>query len=365
MKVLILSEASGRSRYWEAALPLLKVKGIDASFASVRSSGEIHSVLSDNGLDVFAFDSKSARDYPRVAYRLREYLKRENVDIVQASESIQAAIAGTACLFASGTKCLYHYHHTHVGRRQSTFSWIGSRLSDRIMAVSKAAKTAAVEFDGVREQKVSVAYNGIEPLRAVDRSEAEALRSKLEIPVGARVVVIVGRLRPEKGHRKLFEACEIVGASMAEPLHLLVVGDGSERHSLESDSAGYQNFRTHFVGDQQDVALWYAAGDTVTIPSFVESFGLAAVEAMACGKTVVASNVGGLAEIVENEVSGLLVPPDDAPALAGAIRRVLEEPKFAAGLAENAKRRVMENFTMEAMVDGWIRCYEQTLGPTQ
>ena len=128
------------------------------------------------------------------------------------------------------------------------------------------------------------------------------------------------------------------------------------------ESERLKGVKVHFVGNQDDVARWYSAADVVAVPSYTESFGLVAVEAMVCAKPLVASNIEGLAEIVEDGVNGLLFPPGNAAELANAILRLIRSPEYSRELGENAKRTVLDRFTLERMIDGWIDCYRRILG---
>lgn len=180
------------------------------------------------------------------------------------------------------------------------------------------------------------------------------------------MISIVAHLRAEKGHDALLSACsKIVEAGLNRPLHLIIVGGGAMESALKRDAAMRTSFVTHFVGIQEDVALWFTSGDVVVMPSYHEAFGLTAVEAMSCSKPIVASRVGGLAEIFEHRVNGLLVPPGDPYKLAEAISEVLTDTDLALKLGKNARQSYLEKFTMERMVDSWIDCYSSTIGKSK
>ena len=107
--------------------------------------------------------------------------------------------------------------------------------------------------------------------------------------------------------------------------------------------------RVHLVGHQDDIALWFAMGDVIAMPSLREAFGFAALEAMAGGKPLVASEVGGLAEAVGREGAGILVPPNDPEALAGALAELLLDPSARRQLGEVARARYEHYFTLDRM----------------
>lgn len=361
MKVLVLSESSQASRYWEGALPLLKKNGIDASFATTREEGILHRRLEALHIETFAFGARSAKDYPGIAYELGRFLKQHAIDVVHASEPIQASIAGLACLYARNTGCIFHYHHTKVTGMQKALSRLGSWLSDRVMVVSEASRDATVRWDGTPINNTFLAYNGIAPLPAVSENQIENLKNELKISHSAKVVTIVARLRPVKGHKTLFEACEIVAKNISEPLHLVVVGDGEERERLMRAARDANGFMIHFVGHQENVELWYSLADVVAVPSYFEPFGLVIVEAMACGKPVVASDHEGPGEIIEAWTSGVLTRPRDPDSLASALIKVLGSPDLARRLGEQGRSRVEEKFTLDRMVEAWIVCYRSVV----
>jgi len=361
MKVLILTEPSIPNKYWEAALPLLRVKGIDAHFATVRRAAPLRAELEANGVPVMAFAAKSSVDYPMVTLNLARFVRKEAFDIVHASESIPAAISGISSFIARAPIRLFHRHHNSCAEGTKLFYNIANRTSDFMMTVSSSTKAFAHKVDGFDEDKIQVAYNGIEQLRKVESDEVRKLRNDLGISENARVISIVARLTSEKGHMTLFEAARIAADSLAEPLHIVVTGSGYYEAELRQAASQYSAFIVHFVGHREDIAPWYVLGDIVAVPSYSEPFGLVAAEAMSCKKPLIASGVDGLLEVVEDGVSGILVPPKNDKALADAILKVLKSSELANRLIENGQKRVREKFTTEKMVDGWINCYSNAV----
>lgn len=361
MKVLVLTELGSASRYWETSLPLLREKGIDAHLATVRSRGELHKNLDGLNVPNFSLDSKKSADYLKTAKNLAQISRRENYDVIHACESIPAVICGMSAIWGNKAKRIFNRQHNIAEGKQRVLSFLGSRLSHLIMPVSRSSGEAAQIFDKVKPGKIKVAYSGIRPLRSVKDSEIAELRKKLGIPENAKIISMVAHLREEKGHLELLEAGEIIASQISNPLHLVLAGSGKDEERIRQFAAAKSKFTTHFAGFQSDVALWFAIGDAVAMPSHHEAFGLSAVEAMSCGKPLVASAVGGLTEIIESGKSGVLVPPQDAEAFAEAILKILQSPELARQLGENARQLVAEKFTMEKMVDGWIDCYNFVL----
>jgi D-inositol-3-phosphate glycosyltransferase len=185
-----------------------------------------------------------------------------------------------------------------------------------------------------------------------------AARERLGIPTGTRLVLGVGRMEPLKGLDMLIRAMAILHArhpSWRGSLRGILIGGHAEHTSQEEWNAEQQRLdalrREHgladaisFVGTQPHETMpdYYVAADVVAVPSLYESFGLVALEAMACGAVVVASRVGGVSLLIEHERSGLLVPPNDPPALAHQIERLLTSPSLREALSDGAHQRARD-----------------------
>jgi glycosyltransferase involved in cell wall biosynthesis len=191
------------------------------------------------------------------------------------------------------------------------------RLADRVFSVSGALKRDVTAL-GVDPDHVSVIFNGIEPDRFTPMSIEDA-RGRVSLDAGGRLAVCVSRLSAEKGIDVLVDAA----ARVRTPgFRLVLVGDGPLRALLEEQARrlGIED-RVVFAGDQphDEVPGWVAAGDVFVLGSRKEGYPNAVVEALACGRPVVAPRVGGVPEIVTSDVLGVVVDPEDPQALAEAI----------------------------------------------
>ena len=231
-------------------------------------------------------------------------------------------------------------------------------LMDRLIVVSKAIERKIRE-EGRYGAPVSLIYNGVDMQRYNHQQPCCTFREEFGIPEGVPVVGVVARLEAEKGHRTLIDAWPVVLASHPEAW-LLVVGEGSERNSLEAQAAslGISN-RVVFTGRREDVPAVTAALDVAVLPSYREAQGLSVLEAMALSRPVIASNVGGIPEMIEEGVSGLMVPPGDCDALAGAIVRLLSDHPLADMLARRGHDLVHERFCIELMTSSIESLYDE------
>jgi glycosyltransferase involved in cell wall biosynthesis len=229
---------------------------------------------------------------------------------------------------------------------------------DHLIAVSQAI-VRKIEDEGRMGPPVTLIYNGVDLDRYDHQEPCCTLREEYGLPESGPIVGVVARLEPEKGHPTLLEAWPTVLASQQDAT-LLVVGEGSRREALEAQAAELDlGPRVVFTGRRDDVPAVTAALDVAVLPSYREAQGLSILEAMALSRPVVASAVGGIPEMIDDGVTGLLVPPRDAPALAEAILRLLADHPLADTLARAAHDLVHERFCVELMVRAIESIYDE------
>jgi glycosyltransferase involved in cell wall biosynthesis len=230
----------------------------------------------------------------------------------------------------------------------------GNALTDRVIVNSRATRAAFVDSGGA-EAKTHIVYNGLDPSRfqAVPAGEAAALRTALGID-GVTTVGLFSRLAPWKGQHILLEAL-----STLPGVHALLVGGalfGSEEtyeaelHAL-AERLGIRE-RVHFLGFRHDIPQLMKAVDIVVHTSVSpEPFGRVIVEGMLAGKPVVAARAGGAREIIEDEVTGLLVPPGAPAGLAAALSKLCADADLARALAASGERAALANFSIEHVLE--------------
>ncbi len=234
---------------------------------------------------------------------------------------------------------------------------------ERVIALSEAARRVEIERGGAAPDNVTVVHNGIDiglypPLTPRMRADA---RSRLALPPAATLVGTVARLHPSKGVDDFVRAAGRVLAKVPGA-RFVVVGDGKERAALDrlAGELGIPD-KVHFVGERSDVRSLLAGLDLFVLASREEGLGTALLEAMAAGVPVVATSVGGIVEVVEDSVSGILAPPGDVDRLADSIVTMLDNRELADRLAKNGRRRVTEMFSIEATVEKTQKLYEELL----
>lgn len=231
----------------------------------------------------------------------------------------------------------------------------------RTVAISEAVARCLSE-GGVPDAMIRVVPSAVDPERLHPQRTREAVRAELGHVADEDCLVAVASLHQRKGLDVLVKALARLTRAGHRP-RLSIAGEGPRHASLEAQAAecGLAD-RVNFLGRRHDVADLLAACDVFVLPARQEGLGVAALEAMAMGRPVVASRVGGLGEAVQHEVNGLLVPPDDPEALAGALERLLADPELARRLGAAGPERIRERYSAEAMVEGYERVYAEILG---
>ena len=229
---------------------------------------------------------------------------------------------------------------------------------NQLIAVS-AMIEAKLEQEGRTGAPVRRIYNGVDLSRYDHTEPCCTLAEEYGMEPGSQIVGVVARLEPEKGHPTLLEAWPAVLRSVPD-VYLLIVGEGSRREALEALARELRvAHRVVFTGRRDDVPSVTAALDVAVLPSYREAQGLSILEALALSRPVVASNVGGIPEMITDGVNGLLVPPHDPDALASAIVRLLRDHPLADTLGRAGHDMVHDRFAIELMVDLVQSIYEE------
>jgi teichuronic acid biosynthesis glycosyltransferase TuaC len=205
--------------------------------------------------------------------------------------------------------------------------------AQRVVAVSQSLGRAAAEL-GVDPDRIDVVPNGVDTA-TFNPSDREAARRELGVAHGSSVVLFVGRIEREKGALDLVQA---LGAPELRHVQLVMVGDGSALASCRQVALA-SGARVEFKGalPHTEVARWLAACDVLALPSWHEGMPNAVLEALACGRRVVATSVGGIPDVLSSDTLGVLVPPRDISALATALAGALRAPYDAAKVAAKAQ----------------------------
>jgi glycosyltransferase involved in cell wall biosynthesis len=239
------------------------------------------------------------------------------------------------------------------------------RLADCVLVNAEAVRTFLID-QGYNASKIVVIRNGVDLERFSDQPDAGAVRREFGIPVSAPLVAVASRLHPLKGIEHFLEAASAIGRRFPE-VRFLVIGETSPDDRPYFDvlknlaaRVGIRD-RVIFTGLRGDVPRLLACAAVSVMPSLNEALSNVLLESMAAGVPVVATRVGGTPEAVQDGVTGLLVPPGDAGALARSIDRLLSDPESAKRLGQSGRQLVRRHFSIDAMVRATEHLYHTLL----
>lgn len=322
--------------------------------------GPLANVLQDAGITVKAFGAVHIWDAPRTVWRLYRELQTFRPGLLQTFlfhanflGRLAGALAGVQYIL-SGIRV--------AERRSSVYGWLDYWTNFLVRAnvcVSRGVADYCEREVGLSPSKTVVIPNGVDP-QQFDPFLPADLR-ELGCPSETRIVLTVGRLEPQKGIDLLLEAIKAVTTQVPDVV-FVIIGDGPDRTTLQRRAAELQIDRSvRFLGRRHDVPRWYKRATALVLPSRWEGMPNVVLEAMASGTPVIATRVEGIAELLEDEVSGLVVPVNDAAALSRAIVRLLRESDTRARLANTAQTFLEKHFTTNAMVSRYAELYRKLL----
>ena len=293
--------------------------------------------------------------------RLGAWLRTHRIEVLHTHTPRDWYTAAVATLGTATVNVGTRHRLDQVGSAWLKRPFLGRFAA--LLAVSEAVRARLLAGGLLAPARVITIRNGIEPPAApADRA---AIRRQLGVAADAPVVGFVGRLSPDKGLPVLLEAAAALRLRRPR-LQVVVIGD-DERGGRRGRGPGERvaeaggDGAVRFLGYRPDAADLSAGFDLQAVPSLAEPFGLVVLEAMARGVPLVATAAGGIPEIVRPGRDGLLVPPGDAAALAGALDRLLADPELGVRLAAEASRRVRRDFPATGMLDAVEAVYRRAL----
>lgn len=301
---------------------------------------------------------------------LRSVVKRQRPDLVVTHSVKSHFLVWRSHLWRDCPWVAFHHGYTTTDRKMRLYNRLDRwslPVADRLVTVCHAFARELASNTGVPIANISVQHNSIRPQPPTSQADAESLRAKLGIETGDSVLLAVGRLSKEKGHLDLLTAFGCLRETHPElKCKLVIVGDGPERGTLEAAAQSKAiDVDVIFTGQISDVLPFYAAADVFVLPSHSEGSPNVLLEAMAANLPIVATAVGGVPEVVENNESALLVPANDPQAVAAAIARVLIDPDFARRLTTNSAALVASRYAPEQYVRSLVEIFQEAIKARQ
>jgi sugar transferase (PEP-CTERM/EpsH1 system associated) len=293
-------------------------------------------------------------------FRLYRLLKDREIHVMHSHEFATNVYAGFLSRLTGVPLVATAHGKNYYGdkwRRRAAYRFVARQAT--MVAVSHDLKRFLVERIGIPPGSIRVVHNGIDLSRYAVHDENHVVRAELGISAGQRVIGTVGNLFAVKGQTYLLRACKAVASAYPNCV-LLVAGEGEQLGPLEKEAfdlgiAG----DVKFLGFRDDVPSLLQAMEVFVLPSLSEGLPLSILEALALQKPVVATNVGGIPEIVEDGATGYLVPPRNPEALADKILLLLRDPQIAANIGQAGRKKVEKDFGLEQMVREYQSLYDK------
>lgn len=284
---------------------------------------------------------------------LRRWLAAHpETDVLNTHSSTDSWLAALACATLRRAPPMVRTRHVSTRIRNNwPTRWLYQRATRHIVTTGEALREQLVRENGFDASRITSVPTGIDIGRFCPRDPVEA-RCALGLDPARRYLGIVATLRNWKGHTYLLEAFAALAGRFPD-WHLLIVGDGPQRHNLarriQELALGRQ---VSMVGNREDVERWFNAFDIFVLPSYgEEGMSQSVMQAMASALPVVSTTVGAIPEAVANGVTGILVPPHDARALADALARLMGDESLRRRLGEAGRARAQERFGLDRMLD--------------
>lgn len=323
-----------------------------------RPGSKLESWASESGIEAIPVEMRSTTS-PGSVLSLRSVIAREAPDIVHLHAS-RAHVLGSAAARLAGAKVVIA-----TRRMDDPINMVWPNTSaygtwtTAIVAISAAVRDVMIGC-GVDSSKIRLIPSGTDVARFENAAADPELRSRLGADASLPLVCAAATLAERKGIRYLIEAAALLRRK-GTPVHLVIAGDGEQRAELEK-LARDLDVAVSFVGFYSDMPALLASADVFVMASLSEGLGVAVLEAMAAGKPVVASAVGGLRESVVDGVTGFSVPPADSEALAEGIEKLISNPAMAAEFGAAGRARVRANYSLEYMARANESLYYELLG---
>jgi glycosyltransferase involved in cell wall biosynthesis len=333
-------------------------------FVCLDELGNLGEELRAEGFTVATLGRRAGIDL-RCALLLARFVRRQRVDLLHPHQYTPFFYSLMARALSRRVPVLFTEHGRHFPDYRRVKRVIANRLllgpRDRVVGVGQAVREAVIRNEGIPADRVEYVYNGIDLRPYAHRAERHEVRRELGVGLQDLVMIQVARLDYLKDHATAIRMLQRV-ASRRPDARLVLVGEGPERAKIEQEV--YQrgvSERVHFLGLRADVPRLLRAADVLVLTSISEGIPLTLIEAGAAGLPVVSTDVGGVGEVIERDVTGLLAPARNDASLAQHILRLADDSALRRRMGEAGLRRVRECFSEEQMHAGYLRLYQEML----
>lgn len=360
-------DAGGAEKLLEMALPYLNrdIFEYQVAYLLTEKNGLVPR-FEQAGVGAVCLDTNKPYDL-RVIWKLRHLLQQEQVDILHIHSPYPAILGRLAGRLARVKAIIYTEHN--IVERYHTLTMLGNvltyPLSDAIIAISSAVRRSIERWKTARGKTLHTIYDAMD-FDAIDAVEADprVARKKLGINDNHLVVGNVAHIQPQKGHQYLVQAAQLVAEQCPDVTFVIVGGEKAKGGIKELEELAQRlgiRDRVIFTGFRHDVLQVIAGFDVFVLPSVWEGFGIVLLEAMALGKPVIGTSVGGIPEVIDDKVDGFLVEPRNPAQLAARIVELLRDEALRNSMGQKGMHKVRRKFAIQEMVRRVEQVYLSTI----
>jgi len=326
-------------------------------------TGKTLVVPKSSNVELISLDVNSAKNIYKAYFKLRKLIKYFKPDVVHSHLVHANILCRTLRLTTAMPRLISSAHNTD---EEGWTRFLAYRLTDKLTDistnVSDEAVDAFIEQKAVRPGRMLTLHNGISTTEFVFSEKARSdIRRELGLIEGQQLILAVGRLDQQKDYPNLLSAISILSESQKN-IKVAIAGQGPLLNELEErvNILGIED-KICFLGVRTDIPRLMSAADVFVLSSAWEGFGLVVAEAMACERVVVATDCGGVKEVVGD--AGFLVPPKDSVAIAAALKQALTvNSDERLQLGKKARQRVLQHYSLDMATDKWLRLYSAPIG---
>jgi len=325
---------------------------IRMSICALNCGGGLEASLRNAGVSTHVIGRRSGIQ-PAVIVGLAKLFRREKVTVVLTHHLGQLLYSAIGARLA-GARLLHveHEFYTLASIRAKRLLRLAGGLAERVIGVTDEVVRFLLDEVRLPSPKVSLIRNGVDTSRF--RPPASHEREALGIPPGRPIIGTVGRLDPAKDHRTLIAAFRAI-VTVAPDVVLVIIGEGPMRFGLERDVKQHGlGESVRFLGERFDVPTLLPSLDVFVLSSVNEGLPLALLEAMACARPVVVTDVGGVAGVVNKGRAGVVVAPGDVDGIARAVIGLLRDPVRAAELGAAGRMVVEQHYDLRSTIDNYL-----------
>ena len=346
----------------EAELVFVTFRGEDSDFVKG---------MKERDIGVYALDANKKKQYPRAVKQLWQIIKREKPDIVH-THLFDPTLIGVTLAKLRGLKVVVTRHHSDAlhnlesGLKRWFYLGLESLINsnaDHLIALSRFGRDVLIEREKVPAEKVSLIPNGQTATRFEKITPEAVKRKRAEFSMdGKLAIVYTARLFQSKGHIYLFEAlAPLIKNGLRTTLYL--VGEGGYRKTLEKLTVEYEiQDNIEFLGWRTDALEIMGAADLIVHPSLEDALSSAVIESLMLARPVIAADISGMRDILDNGKYGIIVPPANPQAIREAIEQIIQDLDEAREKAKAGRQYILDYMGAEQFANNYLQCYKKVLG---